>query len=168
MLSCLSLALRLFCVCFVFVFFAFIHRSTFPVDYACASAATPCWLTVVCALFCFSFFFFLGRCRFLWVFRIITVFSSLFVLYGDCIVRFPLPDGISLLCVRPGSHTHLANSCLYPLLFFCFLFLRGCHFFRVFRVNPVFSSLFVLYGDYVERFPLPDGDFLPCDYGLDF
>ena len=26
----------------------------------------------------------------------------------------------------------------------------------------------LLYGDYVVRFPLPDGVFLPCDYRLDF
>ena len=27
---------------------------------------------------------------------------------------------------------------------------------------------FSLYGDYVVRFPLPNGVFLPCDHGLDF
>ena len=37
-----------------------------------------------------------------------------------------------------------------------------------------FPSIFVqlpfslYYGEYVVRFPLPDGGFLPCDHGLDF
>ena len=30
------------------------------------------------------------------------------------------------------------------------------------------SALFFLYGEYVVRFSLPDGIFLPCDHGLDF
>ena len=29
-------------------------------------------------------------------------------------------------------------------------------------------TVFSLYGEYVVRFPLPDGIFLPCDHGLDY
>ena len=29
-------------------------------------------------------------------------------------------------------------------------------------------AVFALYGEYVVRFPLPDGVFLPSDHGLDF
>ena len=29
-------------------------------------------------------------------------------------------------------------------------------------------AAFSLYGEYVVRFPLPNGVFLPCDHGLDF
>ena len=33
---------------------------------------------------------------------------------------------------------------------------------------PYIVAVFALYGEYVIRFPLPDGVFLPSDYGLDF
>ena len=34
--------------------------------------------------------------------------------------------------------------------------------------NRIDHPIFYLYGEYVVRFFLPDGVFLPCDHGLDF
>ena len=62
-------------------------------------------------------------------------------------------------CYRPDSHT----TCFF--LFSFFLFLWRCRLFRVFFVPVPFFSL---YGEYVLRFALTDGIFLPCDHGLDF
>ena len=61
--------------------------------------------------------------------------------------------------MRPRSHTPLASDCL---CIFCFL--GDIAFFRVFCIIAVSSS----YGEYVVRFFLPDGVFLPCDHELDF
>ena len=38
------------------------------------------------------------------------------------------------------------------------------------KINQLYSyiAVFSLYGEYVVRFFLPDGVFLPCDDGLDF
>ena len=56
--------------------------------------------------------------------------------------------------MRPDSHT----------CFSFFLSFGDVAFSEYFCTNTVSS----LYGDYVARFPLPDGVFLPCDHGLDF
>ena len=50
------------------------------------------------------------------------------------------------------------------LYFFVFLFSEVSLFYIFFVLIPFFS----LHGEYVARFPLPDGVFLPGDQGLDF
>ena len=55
------------------------------------------------------------------------------------------------VCRRPDSHT------------FSFCLLTDVAFPSIFRTIAVF-----LYGEYVVRFFLPNGVFLPCDHGLDF
>ena len=46
------------------------------------------------------------------------------------------------------------------------VFYWRCRFFLMFFVPYI--AVFALYGEYVVRFPLPDGVFLPSDYGLEF
>ena len=58
------------------------------------------------------------------------------------------------ICRRPESHTHMS----------LFLFLEVSLFPCIFCI----ISAFFLYGEYVVRFLLPNGVFLPCDHGLDF
>ena len=67
------------------------------------------------------------------------------------------------ICLRPGSHTQLPNKtdCLCPLLF--------CLFFEMPFFSKYFSTIVVLslYGEYIVRFSLPDGIFLPpCDHDM--
>ena len=52
----------------------------------------------------------------------------------------------------------------FSFMFLPFLFLWRCRFFRDVCTITVLS----LYGEYIVRFPLRDGVFLPCDHGLDF
>ena len=63
----------------------------------------------------------------------------------------------SSICMRPDSHT-----CFFS--FFSSFFLEMSLFPSIFVPLPFFP----LYGNYVARFSLPDGVFLPCDHGLDF
>ena len=80
MSCCLSLALRLFCCCFVSAFFVFIKaaalRSIVP-RYAYAPAATRNYLTSVCVLL-ICFFNVSSECRFLRVFFTIAEVPSTF------------------------------------------------------------------------------------------
>ena len=48
--------------------------------------------------------------------------------------------------------------------FFSFVYLEMSLFPSIFIPFP----FYLLYGEYVVRFFLPDGVFLPCDHGLDF
>ena len=57
---------------------------------------------------------------------------------------------------RPDSHT-----CFFLFSFSLFGDVASSYFFCAIAV-------FSLYGEYVVRFPIPDGVFLPCDHGLDF
>ena len=58
----------------------------------------------------------------------------------------------SSICMRPDRHTSF------------FLFLGDVALSEYICTITVFS----LYGEYVVRFFLPNGGFLPCDHGLDF
>ena len=71
---------------------------------------------------------------------------------------------LSLICMRPDSHTQLPNNnCLRP---FSFLF----HPFFCFFGDVAFSDYFCtitfwsLYGEYVVRFFFSDDVFLPCEH----
>ena len=66
--------------------------------------------------------------------------------------------------MRPDSHNiHTHHVFLFLFPFFCF-FGDVAFFSEYFCTSAVFS----LYGEYVVRFPLPDGVFLPRDDRLDF
>ena len=68
--------------------------------------------------------------------------------------------------MSPDSHTPflILVSSFFPY----FVSLEICLLFRVFLYHHCRFLFILLYGEYVVRFPLPDGIFLPCDYGLDF
>ena len=64
--------------------------------------------------------------------------------------------------MRPGNHTQLVKNCLCPLLF--------CLFFVSWKTLLFPTILYLAVSsvcEYLVRFPLPDGGFLPCDHGLD-
>ena len=94
---------------------------------------------VTFVLFCFVFVFMLSLKP--WPFV-----QSLFVLRSS-------------ICMVPEGHTRF-----FLFLFFSFFFFRGVSFSEYFCTVTVFS----VYGEYVVRFPLPDGVFLPCNHRLDF
>ena len=92
------------------------------------------------------FVFVFRRCLFFRVF--LYHYRFLFVWRG--------PDIIHI-----GSSSTAEHMFLFPV-FFCFF--GDVAFSEYFCTITVFS----LYGEYVVRFPLPDGVYLPCDHGLDF
>ena len=73
----------------------------------------------------------------------------------------------SSICMRPDSRAR-SYHCLRPFSFsflpFSSRFFEDVPFSEFIYLITVFS----LYGEYVVRFFLPDGVFLPCDHGLDF
>ena len=74
--------------------------------------------------------------------------------------------------MRPDSHTQLPIITTACVLFVLFLFFPVFGFFGKVTFAEYFYTItitgFSLYGEYVARFFLPDGVFLPCDHGLDF
>ena len=66
-------------------------------------------------------------------------------------------------CMRPGSHTQLANNCMYPLVSWSFYFVPW-------EVSPFPSILYHCYFFFCMESTLyvflPDGVFLLCDDGL--
>ena len=97
------------------------------------------------------------------------------VLFCVVFVHFTFTEATALLPIflrpsiymRPDSHTQLPNNCLRP---FSLLFLSFLCFFGDVAFSEYFYTITVLsfYGEYVVRFSLPGGVFLPCDHGLDF
>ena len=70
--------------------------------------------------------------------------------------------------MRPDNHMQLRNNCLHPFSFYVFVFVF-CFFGDV-ASSEYFCAItaFSLNGEYVVRFPLPGGVFLPCDHDLIF
>ena len=66
--------------------------------------------------------------------------------------------------MRSDSHTQLPKISTRYASFFVFIYLEMSLLPCIFVPLPFFS----LYVEYVVRFSLPDGVFLPCDHGLDF
>ena len=112
-------------------------------------------------------------------------FIAVFSLQGEYVVRFSLPNGVFCLVttgwdfftsayyVRIQSinqimqgprqpHVVLRVSSFFPFVLWIYMSL----FLGIFA--PSFIAVFSLQGEYVVRFSLPDGVFLPCDHGLDF
>ena len=75
---------------------------------------------------------------------------------------------VILLSLKPRPFVQSLSVLRYacgPTCFFLFFLSFGdVAFSEYFCTITAFS----LYGEYVARFPLPDGVFLPCDHGLDF
>ena len=101
---------------------------------------TSCRLSLVLRVFCFRILAF-------------TDAAALFV-QSVFVLRYT--------CAPTATRSYLTTVCvLFLFLFLPFLFLWRCS--STFCAISVFS----LYGEYVVRFLLPGGVFLPCDHGLD-
>ena len=71
-----------------------------------------------------------------------------------------------MICAPTATRSYITTACV--------LFLFSIPFYVSLEIDVVFSeyfctiTVFSLYGEYVVRFPLPDGVFIHCDHGLDF
>ena len=69
---------------------------------------------------------------------------------------------------RASSFFDMLHASRQPHLFLV-LFFGGVSFSEYLcTIIPLFPFFLVLYGEYVARFPIPDGVFLPCDHGPEF
>ena len=119
----------------------------------------------------------LSVCRyhvaFLWRFFILFfIFFSLVSFSSFLLSLNPRPfvqsSFFEIICMRPDSHTQLANNCLCPPLSLCFSF------------DSLDRLDYVAISEYYVPLPVPfcmesalyvslsGGIFLPCDHGLDF